>query len=68
MIQERHPAVAFDLIVQLGGRPQISVFRVAAASLRSLTGVVDFEPPQWWALAGGAGPPPPEPDDVDPET
>ena len=56
MILERHPAVAAQLIDQLEGHPVTPILRAASDSAHQLTGVREFVPPSWRALAHGARP------------
>ena len=53
MISERHPEVAQLMVDELEGVPRTSCLEAAASAARELTGVCDFEPPTWHALAQG---------------
>ena len=53
MIHARHPDVAAQLLGQLEGHPE-TCLQEAAATLRSLDGVMGFEPPAWRAVLAGA--------------
>ena len=56
MINERHPQVADFLVEELEGLPRTSCLAAAASAAKELTGVRDFDPPSWHALAQGARP------------
>ena len=56
MINERHPQVV----------PQTSCLAAAASAARELTGVRDFDPPFWHALAQGVRPALHEPEELEP--
>ena len=58
MIHARHPDVAAQLLGHLEGHPETPCLQEAAALLRSLDGVMGFEPPAWRAVLAGARPPP----------
>ena len=64
MLSERHPEVAQLMVDELEGVPRTSCLEAAAS--RELTGVCDFEPPTWHALAQGVRPASREPEDFEP--
>ena len=66
MIHARHPNVAVQLLGQLEGHPETPCLQEAAASMRSLDGVMGFEPPAWRAVLAGARPPPIQPEEFEP--
>ena len=66
MIRERHPQVAEQFAASLEGHPDTPHLREAAAAVRSLHGVMGFEPPSWVAVATGARPEAREPEDYEP--
>ena len=66
MIRERHPQVAEQFAASLEGHPDTPHLREAAAAVRSLHGVMRFEPPSWVAVATGARPEAREPEDYEP--
>ena len=66
MINERHPQVADLLVEELEGLPRTSCLAAAASAARELTGVRDFDPPSWHALAQGARPASREPEELEP--
>ena len=66
MIHARHPDVAAQLLGQLEGHPETPCLQEAAATLRSLDGVMGFEPPAWRAVLAGARPPPIQPEEFEP--
>ena len=66
MIRERHPQVAKQFAAFLEGHPDTPHLREAAAAVRSLHGVMEFEPPSWVAVATGARQEAREPEDYEP--
>ena len=67
MISERHPEVAPPLMVdELEGALGTSCLEAVASVARELTGVCDFDPPTWHALAPGVRPASREPEDCEP--
>ena len=65
MIHVRHPDVAAELLGQLEGHPETPCLQEAAGTVRSLDGVMSFEPKRG-AVMAGARPPPIQPEEFEP--
>ena len=66
MISERHPEVAQLMVDELEGALERLAWKQAASAARELTGVCDFDPPTWHALAQGVRPASRKPEDFEP--
>ena len=57
MINKRHPQIATECLLELGGISDSPSLAEAAMAARDLNGVMFFEPPSWEALLNGVRPP-----------